>query len=297
MLAQLQRRMLRDPVFGYILVAPLMLWLVVTLFYPLVRAVVVSFLGIDYFGQSGSFVGFENYARLVRTEDFHMPFLRSLLWTTANVAVQFLLAFGSALVLDMDFFGKKFLRNWIITPWVIPVIVIAVIWRWMLDPTFGVVNFLLQQSGLLSEPIAFLGSVNIAMISAIIINSWRWFPFYAIILLASLQTVPRDLYEAAWVDGARRIQRFVHITVPTIAPVMLVVILISSLWAVNVFDMLWLLTEGGPGSVTTTLPIWIYEKAFSDFRLAQASAMAVLMFLILLVYGSLYLRRLSPDEK
>ncbi len=293
---QFKDRALRDPIFGYLLIAPLMLWLSVTLFYPLIRAIIVSMLSINYFGQRGSFVGFANYRRIFQSEDFFMPFWRTIIWTTANVAVQLFLALGTALILDLDFFGKKFLRNWIILPWVIPVMVVSIIWRWMLDPTFGVVNYVMRTVGLFQEPIAFLGTVNLAMITAVLVNSWRWFPFYAITLLASLQTVPQDLYEAARVDGTNIIQRFIYITLPSIAPVMFVVVLISSLWAVNVFDLLWLLTRGGPGTATTTLPIWIYEKAFSEFRLAQASAMAVIMFILLLAYGMLYLRRLSPDE-
>ena len=277
-------RKLRDPLFGYILIAPIFIWICVTLFYPLIRAIFTSFMNIEFLGEEGAFVGFGNYIRLVQDVEFRGCFLRTLIWT-------------ASLILDMEFKGKKFLRIWILVSWIIPVIVLATIWRWMLDPSFGIVNYVLKLAHLIKSPIPFLGSTDYAMISAILVNTWRWFPFYAIMILAGLQIIPSMLYEAARIDGASAFQQFRYITLPSIMPILVTVVLICSLWAVNVFDMIWLLTMGGPSNSTQTLPIFIYEKGFQEYKLSQAAAAAVFMFIFLLIYGIIYLRNIDIEKE
>ena len=163
----------------------------------------------------------------------------------------------------------------------------------MLDPSLGIVNYVLQISRLIKSPIPFLGSTDYAMISAILVNTWRWFPFYAVMILAALQIIPLVLYDAAKIDGASVFQQFRYITLPSIMPVLVTVILICSLWAANVFDMIWLLTMGGPSNRTQTFPIFIYEKGFQEYKLSQAAAAAVLMFIFLLIYGIIYMKNVD----
>lgn len=297
MIEKIRRRVLEDPLFGYFLIIPILVWISVTLFYPLLRAIYTSFLNIEFLGETGRFIGWDNYARLLGDKEFRLSFVRTLVWSGANVLLQIALAFFAALVLDLEFRGQKFIRNWILLPWVIPVIVLAMIFRWMLDPTLGVVNYVLQNTNAVSSPVPFLGSVDWVMITTIFVNSWRWFPFYAVMILASLQIIPAQLYEAAKIDGASPFQQFCHITLPHIMPVLVTVILICSLWAVNVFDMIWLLTRGGPGNATQTFPIFIYQKGFQEYRLSQAATAAVFMFIFLLVYGTIYLRTVTLEEK
>ena len=279
MIEKIKRKVLEDPLFGYLLILPILIWISVTLFYPLLRAIYMSFLNIEFLGERGRFIGWENYARILGDREFRLSFIRTLIWSGANVLLQIILAFFTALVLDLEFKGQKFFRTWILLPWVIPVIVLAMIFRWMLDPSLGVVNYVLQKTNIVSSPIPFLGSVDWVMITTILVNTWRWFPFYAVMILAALQIIPMQLYEAAKIDGASSFQQFCYITLPHIMPVLVTVILICSLWAVNVFDMIWLLTRGGPGNVTQTLPIFIYQKGFQEYRLSQAATAAVFMFI------------------
>lgn len=279
------------------LIAPIFIWICVTLFYPLFRAIFISFMNIEFLSDKGVFIGFGNYIHLVKDSEFRGSFVRTLIWTAANVFFQILVAFLVSLILDMEFKGKKFLRIWILLSWIIPVIVLATIWRWMLDPSLGIVNYVLQISRLIKSPIPFLGSTDYAMISAILVNTWRWFPFYAVMILAALQIIPPVLYEAAKIDGASVFQQFRYITLPSIMPVLVTVILICSLWAANVFDMIWLLTMGGPSNRTQTFPIFIYEKGFQEYKLSQAAAAAVLMFIFLLIYGIIYIKNVDIERE
>ena len=286
----------RDPVFGYLLIAPILIWMAATLVLPLFRAIQMSFFDIEFIGQEGEYIGLKNYAVLFGDADFTGSLLRTFFWTGANVVFQTCVAFGTALILDMNFKGRNFIRIWVLLPWVVPVIVLATIWRWMLDPSIGVVNYVLLSSGAISSRIPFIGSVQYAMITAILVNTWRWFPFYAVIILASLQTIPESIYQAAKIDGANILQQFRYITIPSIAPVLTTVILLCALWAANVFDILWLLTQGGPGNSTETLPLFMYQKGFQEYRLSQAATVAVLMFVLLLIFGIVYMRTLGKEQ-
>ncbi len=292
-----RRFLQRDPAFGYLLIAPIAIWMLATLVYPLFRAVHLSFLDVEFIGEEGSFIGLSNYIEVIRSPEFGATLLRTVVWTGLNVIFQTAIAFASALILDMEFKGRNFMRVWVLLPWIVPVIVLAAVWRWVLDPSLGVANYLLVASGLAQSGIPFLGSSELAMISAILVNSWRWFPFYAVIILAGLQTIPGHLYESAKIDGANVLQEFRHITIPTIAPVLTTVILLSSLWAANVFDMLYLLTQGGPGFSTETLPIMIHRMGFQQYRLSQGATVAVLMFLALLVYGIVYMKTIGAKQE
>lgn len=297
MIDKVKTKLLQDPLFGYLLIAPIFIWIAVTLFYPLLRAIYDSFLNIEFMGEEGNFVGFHNYVRLIHDSEFRGSFIRTLIWTGVNVFFQVFVAFFASVILDLEFKGKRFMRIWILLPWIIPVIVLATIWRWMLDPSLGIVNYVLRVTATISSPIPFLGSTDYAMITAILVNTWRWFPFYAVMILAALQIIPTELYEAAKIDGASFFQQFQHITLPSIMPVLVTVILICSLWAANVFDMLWLLTMGGPGTSTQTFPIYIYQKGFQEYKLSQAATAAVFMFLFLLIYGTIYLRNVTMETE
>ena len=287
----------RDPFFGYILITPILIWMIAILVYPLFRAAHMSFLDIGFIGEQGSFIGFSGYTELFRNPEFREGLLRSIIWTGANVVVQVAIAFLAALILDMEFRGRSFVRIWVLLPWVVPVIVLATMWRWMLEPSLGIVNYVLLATGTIQSRIPFIGSTQFAMGTAIVVNSWRWFPFYAIIILAALQTIPQDTFQAAKVDGANGLQQFRYITLPSIAPMLSTVVLLSSLWAANVFDMLLLLTRGGPRDATTTLPIMIYRAGFQRYQLSQAAVIAIVMFVLLLVYAVIYMKTLGAQEE
>jgi multiple sugar transport system permease protein len=281
---------------AYLFVAPLMIWLAAAILYPLLAAVWLSLQNIKIIGTPGEFVGLENYARLLRSDDFWFALGRSVVWVVGNAVVQTLAAFAAALLLNQRFRGQGFARIWIILSWIVPAVVVVIIWRWLLSSS-GVVNFLLLSLGLVQEPVGFFGTRDAALRSVILINSWRWFPFMTVTLLAGLQSIPRELYEAAAVDGATARQRFFSITLPLLQPVLFVLGLVGTLLSFNVFDVIWLLTGGGPSGATTTLPVLIYETAFTKYRLSQAAAISVVSGLILVVFATLFIRFMAPKHE
>jgi multiple sugar transport system permease protein len=281
----------KDPGFGLLLVVPLFVWVAATLLYPLIAAAVLSLKNVGYAGTVGSYVGLANYSRLLGSADFWHCVWLTVVWTGLNVGLQLGLALAGAIILNQDFFGQRFIRSWIIIPWVLPSIVLATLGKWILDPSLGVVNYLLRQGGLISTPISFPATPSYAMLTVTILNVWRWFPFFLITFLAALQTIPKEQYEAADIDRATAWQKFVHVDLPGIMPVMKVQAIMCTLWAANIFDTIWLLTRGGPGDATRTLTIQVYLKAFQEFRISQSSAMAMIMFVILLAGSLMYFRR------
>ncbi|MCD6189686.1 MAG: sugar ABC transporter permease [Thermococcus sp.] len=286
---------MKDPTFGLLLVLPLLLWVAVTLLYPAVDAVRISFSNVRYVGLPIKYVGLTNFKHVLSEREFWDSVIRTVIWSVSNVALQLVGSLGVALVLNQEYKGKEFIRNWIILPWVLPTIVLAIVWKWILDPTHGVANYILIRLGIVERPIEFLSSTTWTLPTAILLNCWRWIPYFSVIVLAALQTVPKELHEAAAIDGASRWKRFTHITLPFISPVLKVIALNSLLWSANIFDTIWLLTRGGPLDHTTTLPIYIYSKAFRSFRFSEAAA-AILMFLGLLLLVIIYLRILFKEE-
>jgi multiple sugar transport system permease protein len=292
----LLERLQRDPYFGYLLILPLLTWALLTLAYPLVDSVRLSLMNVGYVGTPGALVGLENYLRVLSAREFWTSLRVSILWTVLNVGLQIVLALVAALVLNQDFRGREFVRNWIILPWLFPSIVLATMGRWVLDPTLGVVNYLLLKSGLIQTPISFLGSAGTALYAVTAVNVWRWFPFFAVILLAALQTIPKELGESADIDGAHYFQRLWYVELPSISQVLKVTLLIAALWAVNIFDAIWLLTRGGPRYATTTFSILIYYKGFIEHRISQAATISILMFLMLLGFGLIYFRYVMRED-
>lgn len=285
-----------ESLFGYALVAPLVLWLVVTIAIPLAYSVHTSFTNAGIIGVEASFIGLRNYTTIVNEPEFRSAFIRSLIWTFGGALLQTTLAFAAALTLNQAFRGQRFARTWIILSWIVPTIVLAIIWRWMLNPGFGIVNFLITTLGITSRPIDFLGSPTWALVTVIAINAWRLFPLLALLILAGLQGIPIEYYEAAKVDGASAVQRFFNITLPLLQPILFVVGLIGTLWGFNVFDVIWLLTEGGPSGATRTVPVLIYERAFKGFAIGKASSISVVFAAFLLLFSLLYIRFVPTGE-
>ncbi len=279
---------------GYAFVLPLVLWLAATILYPLLKSIQLSVLNIKFIGTPGEYVGLDNYQRALTSPYFRAALQNSAIWVVGNAVVQTVLAFAAALILKQQFVGNRIARIWIILSWVVPTVVVVIIWRWLLSASGGIVNYSLQSLGIIDQPVGFFSTGNTAFISVILINSWRWFPFNAVILLAALQRIPAELYEAASVDGANVLQKFRFITLPSLQPVLFVMGLIGTLLSFNVFDVIWLLTGGGPSRATTTLPVLIYDTAFKKYRLSQAAAMSVLTGIILLIFAALFIRFMSP---
>jgi len=287
----------REALFAWVLVAPVLFWLGATLVYPLGSSVTLSLENVRIIGSSGRFVGLDNYLSVLSAPGFWLALARSVVWVVGNALAQTVLAMASALILEQAFPGVRVARTWIVLTWIVPTIVIVIVWRWLLSTSGGMINPLLIELGVLSQPVGFFSSSASAMTTLILINSWRWFPFIAVMLLAGLQRIPGDLYEAAAIDGASRIARFRRITLPLLQPTLFALTVIGTLLSFNVFDIVWLLTGGGPADATTTLPILIYRTAFKGYRLSEAAAMSVVATLLLMGFAMLAVRTLAPREE
>jgi multiple sugar transport system permease protein len=274
-----------------------MLWLALTIAYPLFSAVVLSLQDIRIIGTEGSFVGLDQYSTILTSDTFWNSTGRSLIWVLGNGLVQTLAAFIAALLLREAFPGARIARVWIILSWIVPTVVVVIIWRWMLSASGGIVNYGLMSLGIVERPVGFFSTSSSALASVIFINAWRMFPFMAVIMLAGLMRIPEELYESASVDGASAWQKFWFITLPGLQPVLFVIGLLGTLMSFNTFDVIWLLTGGGPAGGTTTLPVLIYDTAFKQYRLSRAAAMSVVTGILLLVFALTFIRFVSPRSE
>lgn len=274
---------------AYALLAPLFLWLIVTILVPIGYLVQLSFTSTGIFGTAAEFAGLANFERILGSTRFWQSARNTLVWVVGNGLVQVTLAFTVARLLHRRSGFTDFMQVWIILPWVIPGVAAVIIWRWMLSG-IGIVNYGLQSVGLVDAPISFFAQPGIAMATTVVVNSWRWFPLLAVILLAALRNIPTELREAAMVDGATENQTWWYVVMPLLRPVLYVLGLLGTLWSANVFDVIWLLTRGGPSGGTATLPIFIYEEAFTRFRLGSAASASLFMMAFLLVFVVLFLQ-------
>lgn len=244
--------------------------------------------------KQGDFVGLANYFQLPAMSDFRHALLFSAVFAVCNVAGSYAIGLGLALLLNQEMPGRGFYRVALLLPWIIPSIVSIVSWRWMIADQNGLINQALDLVGV--GPIFFLGSERWAIFSVIMIKIWRSFPFMMISCLAALQSIDRDLYEAAHIDGAGRWQSFRDITLPQIAGISVVLWILMTIWSVNDFETPWLLTQGGPSNSTENLIILAYKYTFTRNDVGTGSAIAFVSLIILMFLAWLLLRRQSRSE-
>ena len=281
---------------GWLFVMPLMLWLAFSICIPLYIAIELSFFDIKIIGTEGKFVGFKNYIKSISSSKFPKVLTNSIFWVLANAVTQTFFAFIIALTLNKNFKGVKIATNWIILSFIIPTVVIVVIWKLMLSSSSGLVNSLLIQFHLIEKPIGFFSSSKSAFISLVLINSWRWSPFLALIILSGLKSINQEIYDASKIDGTSFFSELFYVTLPQLKGVLFVLGLVGTLLSFNVFDIIWLITKGSPSSATTTLPLLIYETAFTKFRLSQAAALSVITSIILLTFSIVFIKVMGKDH-
>ncbi|HUZ63562.1 MAG TPA: sugar ABC transporter permease [Acetobacteraceae bacterium] len=240
---------------------------------------------------SQPFVGLANYARLAADPAFWHSLGNSLIWVIASVSLQFALGFAAALLLNRRFAWRGIARGLIVVPWALPGVLIALIWSWMLDFNLGVINTLAVRLGLLAHPIAWLAQPDTAMAAVILALVWQGFPFFAVTLLAGLQSIPSEHYEAAALDGAGRFGAFIHVTLPGLSGVIATAVLLRMIWVANSLDVILVMTGGGPGTATETLPLYAFLKAWTGLDYGYGSALAVVLTLLLLSVVILYVAR------
>ena len=281
---------------GWFFVLPLIIWLSLSILFPLYIAVDLSFYNVKIIGTEGNFFGVKNYLKILNSKNFWSAFNNSLLWVLGNAVAQTFFAFLIALTLNKKFIFKKIATNWIILSFIIPTVVIVVIWKLMLSSSSGIVNAILIDLNFIDQPIGFFSSRTSAFISLILINSWRWSPFLALIILSGLKSINREIYDASKIDGTNFFTEFWYITFPNLKHVLFVLGLVGTLLSFNVFDIIWLITKGGPSGATTTLPLLIYETAFTKFRLSKAAALSVITSIILLTVSIIFIKCMSEKQ-
>ncbi|MEM1867622.1 MAG: sugar ABC transporter permease [Thermosphaera sp.] len=238
------------------------------------------------------FVGFANYRTVLGSTLFWEAVKNSFLWTGLSLIIQLTLPILFALLLNQKFLGNTLARVLMLVPWVTPTVVVAIMLRWLLEPNVGLVNVLLRRAGIISGWIDFLGSPNSALITLVTANSWQFLPFGTLLILAGLQTIPRDVVEAAQVDGASGWIRFWHILFPLLGPVIGFVFFLAFVWNFNTLAIVWLTTQGGPLNRTLTLPVFIYRRAFRGFAMGEAAAMGAMASVLLALIGLFYFKYL-----
>jgi len=236
------------------------------------------------------FVGLANYVKIATDPTFWLVLRQSALWVTGSLAFQFLLGLALALLLNERFPARGLYRSLILSPWAISGVIIAIMWKWMYNPQVGVLNEILVRLGLVSHRLAFLADPSTALPAVIFTNIWRGTPFFAVMLLAALQAVPKELYEAAAMDGAGPWQRFLHVTLPSIVPMIFAALLLRTIWIFNDVDLIFVMTDGGPVRASETLATFLYKKASRDLDFGMGSALAMVMFAILMTITALYYR-------
>ncbi|MGE5528209.1 MAG: carbohydrate ABC transporter permease [Patescibacteria group bacterium] len=281
---------------AYLLLMPIILLLLVLIVIPVIWTFYLSLHNTPFGFGDMKFVGLGNYLQLLADPVFWGSFKIWILWGFGNLVLQMTIPLGIALLLNRHFPGNNLARMLVVIPWIIPMAVIAILTRWMFEPTLGIINELLLTTGLSSQAVNFLGSNMNALPVLIMVNSWKYLPFGTIMILAVLQTIPEELYEAATVDGASGFQQFKHITFPLLGTVVWFVAFLAFAWSMNAFDLIWLTTEGGPGNSTMTLPVMIYKRAFKTFSAGTASAIAIFITMFLTVTGVFYFKYLSPKK-
>jgi len=284
-------RRARQRLSGYVYLAPVVVVLGGTIVFPILKAMHMSLYNhVLIRPQEYRFIGLGNYARLLRDETFWLTLWNSLVWVFGSVCVQFLGGFAAALLLHQSFRGRGFVRTVTLLPWIVPGVVVALVWEWLYQPNYGVINDLLFRLGWLKERVAWLSDPALAMPAVIAANVWRGVPFFAIMLLAGLQAIPDEQYEAARVDGASVTQRFVHITLPMLRPIIIVATATRVIWTFNYADLIFVMTSGGPANATQITSTYTLLMAYSNLDFGYAATLSVVLLVIMLVFTVLYLR-------
>jgi len=278
-----------------ILLLPTVVLLGLFIAYPFAEGVLLSVTDARV-GVPGNFVGLQNFEALSHDTIFRTAVWNTFVYTAAATVFKLGLGLWLALLLNRHFIGKAFARAFILLPFIIPTVLSTFAWKWMFDPTFSVINWTLFQLGIIHARINWLGDPNLALISVIVVNVWRGVPFYAISLLAGLQTINPELQEAAAIDGARPWQRFWHVTWPLLLPVTMVVVLFSVIQTFADFQLVYVLTGGGPANATQLFATYAYQIGVGTGLLSQGAAISLAMFpflLIVVVVQLLYIRRVE----
>jgi len=282
---------------GIILMLPALVMILLITIFPIYIIVRLSFYNVSIFDAldlSQLSPTIENYRKMVSSAFFWKTLLLSISYTIIVTGFSFLIGIGTALILNKDFRGRKIARAIMVMPWAMPTVITSMIFMWIFEAQFGIANFILGRFFSLPN-IRWLFNPKTALFSVCLVTIWKNFPFFTLMLLAGLQTIPKILYEAAKVDGASALRRFRTITLPALRPVIAVSVVLSLLWAFRFFDIIYIMTGGGPARKTETLAIQIYQESFKFFNMGYASSIGIASIIITLIFVITFMRVLMKD--
>ncbi|WVX51151.1 Trehalose transport system permease protein SugA [Roseobacter fucihabitans] len=270
----------------FLYLSPAIVLIATVMLIPLTIGISYSFQSIELLNPFNTgWVGFENYQQLWSDRKFWIALENTFWWTFWSISFQFLLGLGLALLLNTEFFGKKLFQALVFLPWAVPTFLSALTWAWLFNPVIGPLPHWMASLGILSEPYNIMGDPELAMWGPIVANIWFGVPFFAITLLAALQSIPGELYEAAEIDGASSWQIFTKITLPFLAPMIAITVMLRTIWIANFADLIYVMTGGGPANSTQIVSSYIFTTAFRKLDFGYASAIAVALLGILMIYA------------
>ncbi len=292
----MKNREVKNTKFAYKVNLPLIIFLGAVLVFPLIWGICISFTN-KTIGGDAHFTGLKNYEKLISDPEYRRSIVNTIKFTALSIAFKTVLGMFMALALNQKFKGRNVVRALLMIPWTLPNIVVVYNWRWIFNSSGGVANHILKSLHLIDKDLVWFGSAGLALLTVVVANVWRGTPFFGVSILAKLQTISKDYYEAADIDGANIFQKFCYITFPEVKDVTILSALMSTIWTINEFETVYLLTGGGPNGATEVMNVYSYKTAMRSMMLGRGIAVAVLAMPVLMLLIGLLTRRMLPEDK
>jgi multiple sugar transport system permease protein len=283
----------------YFFILPAGLFLMAIMGYPIIYSIFMSFQKFTLetlVSKQTQFIGFLNYQNVLSNPDFLVALKHSFIFTFASIFFQFTIGLGLAILFSKSFPMSNIMRGLLLSGWQIPSVVTGTIFLWLFNLDYGLVNFILTSLNLIKEPIGWVTQANTALITVILVNIWLGIPFNTILLSAGITSLPEDVFEAATVDGANGWQKLIYVTIPLLRSTIFAVLMLGFIYTLRVFDVIWIMTKGGPANATEVLPTFAYRLSFISFNFGQSAAVSVIILGILLVAAVIYLKFAIQEE-
>ncbi len=284
-----------EGLFAFILVLPALLIVAFLFIYPLTYSFVISFFRSDIRKPGLVFLGFKNYVEIFKRPDLLISFWRTIVFTVISVALEMVIGIAVAVAFNEKFRGRGIARSIILIPWAIPPVVNGIIWNWLVHPKIGVVNYILTSLHVISRYKAWLADPKWALNIVIIADAWKWTPLVVLLILAGLQAIPEVLYDAAKVDGAGKVRTFFNVTLPLLRWPILITLILRTVEAIRIFDIIYIMTRGGPANRTKLTTFYVWEIAFKHHRMGFGSALAYLVTVLIILFVILYFRTVKRE--
>ena len=282
--------------FAYAVDSPLVIYLAAVLIYPLLWGLYISFTS-KTIGGPANFTGLKNYQKLLGDPEYRRSIMNTVVFTALSIAFKTFFGMLMALALNQKFKGRNLVRALLMIPWTLPNIVVVYNWRWIFNPSGGIANHILKSLHLIDKDLVWFGTAGLALFTVVVAKVWRGTPFFGVSILAKLQTIPEDYYEAAELDGAGIMQKFRYITFPEVKDVTLLSMLMSTIWTINEFETIWLMTGGGPNGATEVMNVYSYKTAMRSMMLGRGIAVSVLAMPVLMILIGILTRKMLPENE